>query len=520
MGAQEISLPEVDFNIIPAAQTISNAPERILIIGQMTAAGTATSGDLQTEIPNNSSVWEGLFGEDSMLSGMIRASKDINGQTRTDAIGLDDNGGGTAATGTVVFAGGPATENGTLTVIVGSEKNHSFEINITSGDTITNIGDALDTLVAADSKAPFSSANVGGTVTVTFGHKGTVGNNATLKVVGSVAGVTHSVTAMSGGATDPVLTTLFDPIEGERYRTIVWPANWGFTEIVNELESRFNVNNDILDGIAIATKTDTFANLKAAGNAQNSRSLFIKGNNIVNDTSYKGSAIIEFDYKTSAQIGAIRALRLTDEANISRYTTGVNGALDSFGGPAISSLPYHNTPFYDLPVIGVGKGFDAQEVNELNDAGVSVLGNNRGGNTVIAGTFLTTRKTDAASNPEDTFKFVNNVDTSTSVREYMFNNLKARYSQSRLTQGDLQPGRNMANQASIEAYLDGLYNTLSGVDWTLTQAGEAAIKFFKQNRTVTLNLLTGTVTVNMKVPIVVGLRKFVVTMQIAFSTES
>ncbi len=111
------------------------------------------------------------------------------------------------------------------------------------------------------------------------------------------------------------------------------------------------------------------------------------------------------------------------------------------------------------------------------------------------------------------------LDTSTSVREFMFNNLKARYSQSRLTEGDLQPGRNMANQASIEAFLDSLYIILSGDEWVLVQAGESALKFFKENRSVSLDLLTGTVTVNMQVPIVVGLRVFVITMQIAFSTE-
>jgi hypothetical protein len=519
MGAQEINKPEIFFNITPASQTISNAPERILIIGQQTAAGTATSGDLQTNIGNDSSVWEGLYGEDSMLSGMIRASKDINGQTRTDAIGLDDNGAGTAATGTIVFAGGPATEDGTLTVIAGSEKDHSYEIAVAKDDTITDIGDALDVLVAADSKAPFSSANVTGTVTATFGHKGTVGNNMTLKVVGSVAGITHSVTAMSGGATDPVLTGLFDAIEGERYRTIIWPGNWGYTEIVAEMDSRFPANNKILDGVAISTLTDTFSNLETAGNAQNSRSLFINGNNLVNDTSYKGSAIAEFDYKVSAQIGAVRALRLTEDANISRYTATVNASRDGFGGPAISSLPYHNTPFFNLPVIDAGKGFDSTEVDDLGDARVSVLGNNDNTTNIIAGTFYTTRKTDAASNPEDTFKFLNNVDTSTSVREFIFNNQKATFSQTRLTDGDLQPNRNMANKESIEAHLDKLYNTLSGPDWVLTQAGEAARTFFKENRSATLELLTGTVTIDMKVPIVVGLRTIIETMQIAFSTE-
>jgi phage tail sheath gpL-like len=515
----EISQPDIDFTIIPATETQSTLPQRVLFIGQQTAAATATSGVLQTEI-GNASQEDGLFGIDSMLAGMIRAGKIINGITRFDAIGLDDNGAGTAAAGVVTFISGPATEDGTFTVTVGSDRNHKYEIAVSDTDTITTIGDALVTAITADTKAPFSAVNALGVVTITYGHKGTVGNNTTLKVEGVVAGVTHSVTAFTGGATDPVLTTLFDVIDGERYQTIVWPSEYGYTAVTAELDPRFNSSNDILDGVAIAAETDTLSNLKASGNAENSLSLEIHGSKIVNDTSYKGSSLLEFNYVIASQFSAVRALRLTDDASISRYVISTFGARDSFGGPAIASLPYFNTPFFELPLIPIGKGFTITEIEELKDAGVSVIGNNRAGNTVIAGEVVTTRKTDTAGNPETTFKFLNNVDTSVTIREFMFNNLKARFAQSRLTEGDLVPNRSMANQGVIEAYIDGLYVTLSGEDYVLTQAGAAAIKFFKQNRAVSLNLTTGEVTVIMQTPIVVQLRKFIVTMQISFSTEN
>ncbi len=515
-----VSQPEIDFTITPAQQLQSTDPHRILIIGQMTAAATATSGDLQTEIGNDSSVWEGLFGEDAMLSGMIRSAKVINGQTRLDAIGLDDNGAGTAATGAVTFISGPATEAGTFTVTIGSDRNHKYEIAVADTDAITAVGDALVTAVTADTKAPFSAGNAAGVVTITSVHKGTVGNSITLKVEGTVAGITHSTTAMSGGVTDPSLTTLFDVIDGERYQTIGWPSNYGYTEVTAELDSRFNSSNAILDGVAIASETDTLANLKTTGNAENSRSLTIVGFNIVNDTSYKGSSEVEFNYVIASQLAAVRALRLTEDAIISRYVTSTVGARDSFGGPAIASLPYQNTPFFELPSVPIGKGFTETEMGELEDTGISIIGNNASRNTIIASKILTTRKTDAASNPEDTFKFLNNVDTSVTIREIMFNNLKSRFAQSRLTEGDLVPNRSMANQGLIESFVDGLYSLLSGEDFVLTQAGEGALNFFKANRTVSLDLLTGEVTVIMKTPIVVGLRKFIVGMQISFSTEN
>ena len=515
----EISQPDIDFTIIPAVETQSTLPQRVLFIGQMTAAATATTGVLQTEI-GNASEENDLFGIDSMLAGMIRAGKIINGITRFDAIGLDDNGAGTAATGAVTFIGGPATEDGILTVTLGSDRNHKYEIAVSDNDAITAIGDALDVLIAADTKVPASSANAAGAVAITHGHKGTVGNGMTLKIEGTVAGITHSVTAMSGGVTDPVLTTLFDVIDGERYQTIVWPSEYGYTAVTDELDPRFNTANDILDGVAIAAETDTLSNLKSSGNAENSLSLEIHGNKIVNDTSYKGSSLAEFNYVISSQFSAVRSLRLTDDASIARYVISTFGARDSFGGPALASLPYFNTPFFELPQIPIGKGFTAIEIGELQDAGISVIGNNRAGNTSIAGEVVTTRKTDTAGNPETTFKFLNNVDTSVTIREFMFNNLKARFAQSRLTEGDLIPNRSMANAGVIEAYIDGLYTTLSGEDFVLTQAGAGALKFFKQNRFVSLNLIDGEVTVIMKTPIVVQLRKFFVTQQISFSTEN
>jgi len=518
MSGNVISQPSVSISVLPASQTISNAPQKVLFIGQKTASGTATAGALVQSIANDFSE-DTLFGAKSFLAGMIRAAKRINGVTRMDAIALDDAGAGTAAAGVVTFTG-TATAAGSFEVVVGSEYDHTYTVPVASGDTPTVIGDALVALITADTKAPFSAANVTGAVTITFAHKGTVGNNTPLSYSGSAASVSVALTAFSGGATDPTLTTLFDVIAGERYQTIVWPAEYGFTTVTTLLDARFNVTNDILDGVAVAAKTDTLANLKTAGNAENSSSLTFFGNRLLTDADHKGGAMLEFNYKIAAEFGAVRALRLTDQASIARYVTATSGARDAFGGTALATLPYFNTPFYELPIIPAGKGFTATEVEELGATGVSVLGNNRARNTCIAGEIYTTRKTDSGGNPEDTFKYLNNVDASVNAREFFFNNAKARFAQCRLTEGALVPNRNMANQKVIEAFLDGSFTTIGGEDYVLVQTGSTALTYFQQNRTVTLDMLTGTVTVTMKLPIVVQLRTIIATMQIAFTTEA
>ncbi len=78
------------------------------------------------------------------------------------------------------------------------------------------------------------------------------------------------------------------------------------------------------------------------------------------------------------------------------------------------------------------------------------------------------------------------------------------------------PGRNMANKVIIEGELDRIYNMLSGPGFTLTQAGPEALRFFKANRTVTLNMEQGSVAVTASVPVVVQLRTLTGVLKLQF----
>jgi len=512
-----VSQPEVSITILPASGIISNEPQKVLFVGQKTAVGTAIAGAL-TENIGNLGEEDALFGVTSMLAQMVRQAKTLNQITQFDAIALDDDGGATAATGTIAFTG-TATADGTLVVSIGSGANYALDVIIANGDNATAIGDTLVTAITALTDAPFTGANVTGTVTVTAENGGTTGNDIGYKVEGTVAGVTVVLTTPVNGATDPSLTNIFDVIDGERYQTVVWPSVFSLTTLTTELDNRFNIINDVLDGVGIITLSDTFANLETAGNAENSKSLVIIGNKKLSDTAHKGSSLLEFSDVISAQFAAIRSLRLTDGASISRFVIASTGASDAFGGTALSSKPYFNTPFAGLDLIDIGKGFTQVETDSLKTAGISRLGNNKSRTSIIADEIVTTRKTDAAGNPETTFKFLNAVDTSVAIREFYFNNLKAKFAQTRLTTGDLIPNRSMANQAVIESTLDDFYNQLSGEDFVLTIAGEESRLFFRANRTVTLDLVNGKVTITMKTLIVAQLREIIATIQIAFSTE-
>lgn len=515
MGEQ-ISLPTTTINILGASQRAENADQKILFLGQKVAAGSATSGALNEDVETGDITT--LFGRDSLLAQELRAFKAINKKSQVDVIALDDAGGGVAATGSFAISG-TATEDGTLIFDIGSSENNSYSVTVTSGDTADNIGDALDVLTAADLDAPFTTSNSSGTVTVTAKNKGTIGNKIGLRMRGTVAGVSDTVTAMNAGATDPTLTSVFDVVSEVRYQTIVYPAYYAIATIKALMALRWNVDNKVMDGMVIMTNTDAKADLVSAYTSENDQQICVIGNKEVTDTAYKGSAIFELDGVISAQFAAIRSLRLTPLVSIANFTiAGTNGARDSFGGDAIRSLPYFNTPMANLPTIPTGKGFTQSEIDDLTAAGVSVIGNNISKSSIIIGEMITTYKTDAASNADTSFKYLNFVDTMSGIREYYFNNLKSRFAQSRLTTGAILPRRSMANEQVIRTYCGKLYGDLASEDYVLTQAGETALTFYKDNLSVRITLASRSVNITMVTPIVSQLENINGSVQLSFTT--
>jgi phage tail sheath gpL-like len=506
-----ISEPSVTLQIIPAEQLAGVQEQKVLIVGQMLAAGTAPAGDLIQDQPNDGSE-DTLFGQRSHLAGLVREFKKLNKRTRLDIIPLDDNGAAVKATA-VATVTGPATEAGSIFLTVGSAKNYRLEIDIADADTATDIGDAIVTAFTAETDAPFTAANAIGVVTFTAENGGTLADEWDIKVEGTVAGVAVALTGWTGGATDPTLTSVLDVIANIRYQTILWPSVYDVTVIEDELNTRFNSTNSVMDGIACQVLRGTLASLKAAVANLNSQSLCIIGNKTVSTTIHKGSATAEMPDVMCAQIVAIRSLRLTQDAPLTDFLTTVARS-DQFGGIQIASLPYFNTSLPNLPVANAVDFFTTDELDELRDNGVAVVGPNRAFNGTIMGEFVTTYLTDIAANPDESYKFVNTVDTASVIREFYFENYKNNYAQTRLTDGDLIAGRDMANEASIRAFSNQLYDELA--DDVLTQSGFAAKKDYDDNLIIAVDISTGTVTINQAPLLVTQLRVILGTIQINF----
>ena len=504
--------PVQNWTIVPEVQPGRPALQKVLLIGQKLSGGSASDG-LVENIGNDNS-WDTLFGKTSQLAGLCREFRKINQVTQLDAICISDNGSGVQGTAVHTITG-TATENGTLYFTVASEKNHRYIVDVLSGDTADDVGTALETAIAADTEAPFTSANSSGVVTHTAENAGTLCNDWSIKVEGSVAGIAVALTGWTGGATDPVLTTLLDPIANIRYQTIVWPnTNWAEGDLTDLLDARFNIEYKIMDGVAITTKVGTAAECVSYAD-QNSQSYVVFGNKSVSRTELKGAAIAERSDVISTHFAAIRTLRFTEDAILTRYQT-TTSANDQFGGPHQRSLPYFNTLMPLLPIAEEKDEFTLIEMNEtLEDSGVSVISSNRTYNGVILGGIVTTYLNNPAGNPDTSFKFLNTVDTESYIREYYYESFRSQKGQNRLTDGAVANGYSIDNEGTLRAFCLGLYQDCADIQ--LTRAGKVAEKDYLQNLVITLDLSTGKVTIAQAPLLVSQLRSVIGSIQINLS---
>lgn len=198
---------------------------RTLIIGQKLVAGTAPAN-----IPvfcSSQDQARSLFGIGSMLDRMVGAYRQNDQFGEVWCLPLDDNGSGVQATGTVTVTG-PATGSGTINLYIAGQR---IQVPVVSGDSANTIATAINAAINANTSLPVTSAVASAVVTMTARHRGELGNDIQVSVnyLGSLggettpAGVGVAVVAMSGGTTNPVLTTAIANLSDEIYDYVIHP---------------------------------------------------------------------------------------------------------------------------------------------------------------------------------------------------------------------------------------------------------------------------------------------------------
>jgi phage tail sheath gpL-like len=516
-----VSNPVVSARLLPA-DVFTTFEERVcLLIGQQTAAATATSGQLYTNVQDKTVAQiEALFGAQSELTNRILqfrvSSKNV---VRLDIIPIDDAGAAVQATGTVDFTGSTATEDGTITVNVVDKYAFSVTLQITSGDDAIAIGDALVSAIGSLTNIPVTAVNTTGSVALTASNGGTVGNAYGIEIDGDVAGVTVAITGFASGATNPTITSaIFDVVQGQRYTGIGWPGAWvADVDILTDfLDSRFITNNETLDGQGFVGVHDTKANIDSLlSTIGNKHVVVVGGNNVVNTATFKGPVVLKpADYSMAYFMGA-RARRLTLDSDISDLVVSVSGIYDLRGGAALASLPYFNTVDKLAAIAEPQLLYTFAEQQDLENSGFTVIGTDRTRTKVVFGPVVTPYTLDSLGNPNESFHYLNYLDTGSVCREILLTSAKSRFAQSRLTTGDTIAGRNMDNAASIKAHYLSVYRRLA--ENALVEAGSTAERYVAENTTVEINKASRAVSVYSVLPLVTQIGSIDYTLQFVFN---
>lgn len=231
----------VEFDNSKAVRGLVTMPQRILLIAPMLAAGTATA-NTPWQLANLAEAVTKL-GAGSIGAMMAEAMLRVTDTIETWVLPIADSGGGVQATGTIVFSGTP-TAAGTIQLYIAGRR---MQVAVTTSDTATTIATAVAAAINAESGLPSTASASTGTVTVTSRHKGTLGNDIDMRVnylaqsEATPAGVTVTITAMSGGTGDPSIATGLGNIGTTQYNTFIM----GFNDATNlglmetELDTRW-----------------------------------------------------------------------------------------------------------------------------------------------------------------------------------------------------------------------------------------------------------------------------------------
>ncbi|UPG86855.1 phage tail sheath subtilisin-like domain-containing protein [Luteibacter aegosomatis] len=289
--------------------------QRALVIGQITGDGSAPAGVPFLSQGASDAIAKG--GQGSMLALMVAAYRASDDFGELWCLPLADAAGATAAAGSIAFAGTP-TATGVLSIyIAASRLTPAVTVPVSVSDTAASIATAVAAAINAAANLPVTAAVDGTTtskVNLTARNKGLAGNDIDIRMnfggaqagEATPAGITVTITAMTGGATNPTLTTALASLGDEPFDFIVCP----FTDtasldalkaLLSDSTGRWSWSNQVYGHVFTASR-GTVGALTTLGNGRNNQHESILGFNDSPTPSWLWAA----DYAGAAAV-ALRA---------------------------------------------------------------------------------------------------------------------------------------------------------------------------------------------------------------------
>lgn len=208
-----------EFNTKLANSALPGNEQKVLLIGQMSSAGSATA-DQSVQV-FDTDAGDTLFGTGSILALMVRSALKANKRIRLYCLPVDDAT-GVQRTFTLTVAVTTA-EAGEIILRIGGKR---VAVVVAAGDADSVIAASIVTAVGKVlSEIPFTAAATLAVATLTAVNDGTLANQVPVLVDSAPTGVIVTGAQGVAGATDPDITTALGNIFSERFQLIACSLN-------------------------------------------------------------------------------------------------------------------------------------------------------------------------------------------------------------------------------------------------------------------------------------------------------
>ncbi len=215
-----------------------------------------------------------LFGADSPLVAMVEKFRKVNPYQELLVIAQGENPAGQQASLQSTFEG-TATESTTQPFYINAKR---YTIGIDTGDTAADVAGNLVTVLNNDTTCPVTASNTGAVLTLTYKHKGEMGNEVIFRTAhylgeNGTAGLTMPEGNLSNGSGNPDLSPAIDALDDlTQYQGFVSP----YTDTVNlnllrsELDTRWGPLS-ALDGRVFHAHRSGIADIVTFAKGRNSQ---------------------------------------------------------------------------------------------------------------------------------------------------------------------------------------------------------------------------------------------------------
>lgn len=377
-----------------------------------------------------------VAGERSFLYNMylnyLEEDPNFDCQVSVDVLPTPQN--ATATTIEVAFDGTATTD---ITLDFGFfDTKHNLNISLPSGTTATQLAEALITEAKKWDDLPFDVTEyVSDAKKIVFTSRvyGSAGAVTPVKAIVNGTGLTAEIT-ITAGTNSASADDLIDYINSKEIKSRLYVFEDGIKtdNFVEELKDWQDLKDSDKRGRMFQVKIDTMENLIADALALNESSQTILGLKKVTKDGYKCGHIFEQPCCFAAVIAGVLNMLYTKGTDCSKIST-----IMATGDPSNVSRPLAGIVLDQYTIIEGEEWLKNKEGNEielLQDSGVSAFSVNRIGNLVIQD-MVTTYTTDKEGNLDHNFHWMCFDECVSSFYSYIFNRQKKTMAHKRLEAG-------------------------------------------------------------------------------------